>query len=137
MPLRNTSICFASRQNLTEYQAAFSRTPTKWSLEPLVDLIAKHGIDVDIFQGYVSGFATDSFSRMTRNRLFHDDRQRLIVLLAATGLAAANRSDLALLGAVRSAAERARLQPRGAVEPLDQEQRKDFEKRCGFTLPSL
>ena len=129
-------LLFASRQNLTEYQAAFRSTPTKWSLEPLVDLISKHGLDVDIFQGYVSGFSTDSFSRMTRNRLFHDDRQRSIVFLAATGFAAANRNDLVLLGAVRSAAERLRLQPQGTVELLDREQQSDFEKRCGFTLPT-
>jgi hypothetical protein len=127
---------FGSRQNLTEYQAASCRTPTKWSQEALVDLISKYGIDVDVFQGYVSGFATDSFSRMTRRQLSHGDRQRSIVLLAATGLAAANRNDPDLLDAVRSAAERLRLQPEGPVMPLDQEQQNDFVKRCGFTLPS-
>jgi hypothetical protein len=127
---------FASRQSLTEYQAVFSRTPTKWSLEPFVDLISKYGIHVEVFQGYISGFATDSFSRMTRLRLSHDDRQRSIVLLAVTGLAAANRNDPALLDAVRSAAECLCLQPPGPVVPLDTEQQKVFEKRCGFTLPS-
>jgi len=127
---------FDSRQTLSEDQAASARTPTKWSLEPLIVLISKHGIDVDIFQSYAEGFAADSFSRMTRLRLSYDDRQRSIMLLAATGLAAVNRNDAVLLEAVRHAAERLHLQPEGVVEPLSEDQQKDFEKRCGFALPN-
>lgn len=128
---------FGSRQSLTEFQAASTRTPSKWSLDPLVELISKHGIDVDVFRGYFDGFATDYFSRMTRHRLFLDDRQRSIVFLAAVGLAAEGRGDKTLLEAVRAAAERLSLQPRGVVESLSEGQRLMVEKRCGFTLPSL
>jgi hypothetical protein len=126
---------FSSRQHLSSDEAGFKGRLTKWSIAPLAAMLRSDGFEVDIFENYFNGLATDSFSQMTRHMLFLGDRQRAIILLAVTGLVASARGDSALLEAVRRAADRLKRQPHGVVEVLEAAQHAEFLEKCGFGLP--
>jgi len=126
---------FLSRQNLSIDGSAMMPRVTKWSIEALVQIALHDGIDVEVFQTYFNGLATDSFSQLTRNRAFLEDRQRGIALLAVAGLVAYERADGLLLEAVKNAANQLVLQPAGVVEVVDAPKRQEFVEKCGFVLP--
>ena len=126
---------FSNRQNLSIDDAAMMPQVTKWSIKPLVQIALHDGIEVDVFQNYFGALATDSFSQLTRHRMFLEDRQRAIVLLAVAGLVAHERSDAPLLAAVKNAASQLLLQPAGVVEVVDAPRRQEISAKCGFSLP--
>lgn len=126
---------FSNRQNLSIDDAAMMPQVTKWSIEPLVQIALHDGIDLDVFHSYFDALATDSFSQLTRHRTFLEDRQRAIVLLAVAGLVAYERADAPLLEAVKGAANRLTLQPKGVVEVVDAPKCKEISAKCGFSLP--
>jgi hypothetical protein len=128
---RHLEDAFSNRQSLSFDGAAMRCHVSKWSIELLVQIALHDGIGLEMFQNYFDGFATDSFSQMTRHRTFLDDRQRAIILLAVAGLVAYERSDTLLLEAVRNAAKRLVLQPAGGVEVVDSRNGRKLRQDAG------
>jgi hypothetical protein len=126
---------FESSMRLSEGKAVQGIYVSKYSIEPLIAVLSPVGIEVHVFDSYLNGLATDSFSYMTRYALFLHDRQRAILLLFVAGSVARERSDRDLLAAVEKGATRLKLQPEGNIEVLDPSGHDEFELRCGFTIP--
>jgi hypothetical protein len=127
---------FTSYQDMTDQEVSLSRTfGGAWSINPLVNALHHDGIKVDIFWNYFDNLATDSLSQMTRHRVFLEDRQRAIALLAVAGLVAHETRNHDLLEAVKHAAERLRAQPRGVVEIINPSARQQLEQLLGIELP--
>lgn len=126
---------FGTRLQLSEEDAAMRFRVGVWSIEPLVQILAHDGIEVDVFQGYFDALATDQLSKMTRYGTFLEDRQRAIILLAVSGIVAGQRGDQDLLNAVRRAANRLQLQPPGVVEVIKAPGREELHEKLDLILP--
>ncbi|HET6168730.1 MAG TPA: hypothetical protein VFE01_01065 [Terracidiphilus sp.] len=126
---------FGTRLTVSEEVAAIRFTGGAWSIKPLVQALTPDGIEVAVFKGYFEALAIDSLSKMTRHRMFLEDRQRAIILLAVAGLVAHERADDELLEAVKKAANLLRSQPPGVVQVLSDPGRQQLEEKLGLVLP--
>jgi hypothetical protein len=102
---------FASRLNRPDSYAVRDALHPEWMTLPLTIALGASGLTPERFVRAYNGLAADAFSKMTRYATWLTDRRRAVSLIAIAGCVAKNRSDGALLDAVRAAATHALSQP--------------------------
>jgi hypothetical protein len=97
----------------------------------LVNTLSSTGLSVQDFKRAYDGFASDAFSRITRNGAWFADRRRAVVLIVVAAFVAQSRGDERLKAAVREAADHANSQPPLPM-PVFQE---DPSTMLGYRVP--